>query len=141
MDPKHSFNINITDLLIKHEGIRLFPYSDTTGHLTIGVGRNLTDRGISTDEAHLLLSNDIQYFTSQLYALLPWTQSHPDSVKLVLINMIFNLGISGLLRFNNTLNLIKSKNYKMAADEMLISLWAQQVGSRAVELSNILRSV
>ena len=84
---------DIQSLLIKHEALKLFVYKDTKGIDTIGVGRNLVNRGISTDEAMIMLDNDIQYFTNQLKTVIPWFDSKPDKVKTVLIDMAFNLGI------------------------------------------------
>ena len=72
---------------------------------------------------------------------LPYYDSLPSKVQLVLIDMCFNLGIGGLLTFKNTLLLIKTGQYKKAANEMLKSQWAKQVGNRAIEDSNILKSV
>lgn len=131
----------ITDLLIKHEDLRTFPYTDTTGHLTIGVGRNITDDGISIDEAMIMLDDDINTKINDLKTHLPYYNLLPDKVQLVLIDMCFNMGIGGLLTFKNTLLLIKTGQYKKAADEMLKSLWAKQVGNRAIEDSNILKSI
>jgi lysozyme len=132
---------DIQSLLIKHEALKLFVYKDTKGIDTIGVGRNLVNRGISTDEAMIMLDNDIQYFTNQLKTVIPWFDSKPDKVKTVLIDMAFNLGITGLLNFKNTLHFIEISDYKSAADTMLKSLWAQQVGTRATEDANILKSI
>lgn len=131
----------ITDLLIKHEDLRTFPYTDTTGHLTIGVGRNITDDGISIDEAMIMLDDDINTKINDLKTHLPYYNLLPDKVQLVLIDMCFNMGIGGLLTFKNTLLLIKTGQYKKAADAMLKSLWAKQVGNRAIEDSNILKSI
>lgn len=130
----------IADLLLKHEGYRRFVYLDTVGVETIGVGRNLRDRGITKDEAIYLLENDIKDFTEQLDERLFWFDTAPDKVKLVLTDMAFNLGIPGLLTFHNTLEHIKNGQYDLAAKEMLLSKWANQVGNRAIELSEILKT-
>jgi len=130
----------IADLLLKHEGYRRFVYTDTVGKQTIGIGRNLEDRGITKDEALYLLENDIVDFTDQLSERLYWFDAAPDKVKLVILDMGFNLGIAGLLSFKNTLEHIKNGQYDLAAKEMLLSKWAQQVGKRAIELSEILKT-
>jgi lysozyme len=135
-------NVNeIIDLLIKHEDLSTFPYIDTTGHFSIGVGRNLTDNGISIDEAMIMLNDDINEKINDLKTHLSYYNSLPDKVQLVLIDMCFNLGIGGLLTFKKTLSLIKTGQYKKAAVEMLNSKWAKQTGQRAIEDSNILKSV
>ena len=132
--------MNITDLLIRHEGLRLHPYTDTVGKLTIGIGRNLIDRGITKGEALIMLEHDIADFTKQLSERLYWFDTQPENVKLVLVNMCFNLGLAGLLTFHNTLEHIKQGQYELAAKEMLLSKWARQVGNRAIELSEILKN-
>ena len=132
--------MNIKDLLIKHEGLRLYAYKDTVNKTTIGVGRNLEDRGITREEALLMLDNDIKDFTNQLSERLYWFDAQPDKVKLVLVNMAFNLGLAGLLQFHNTLEHLKNGNYELASKEMLDSRWAKQVGNRAIELSEILKA-
>ncbi len=126
--------------LVRHEGLRLKPYRCTAGKLTIGIGRNLDDRGISQKEAYVLLENDIQNCEKQLMDEIPEIYNCLDEVrKSVLLNMCFNLGIGGLLSFNNTLAFIGSGDWERAANGMLASKWAKQVGRRAIELSELMR--
>jgi lysozyme len=132
---------SISDMLVRHEGLRLRVYNDSVGIPTIGVGRNLRDRGLTKEEAMYLLDNDIKDFTKQLSDRLDWFDFKPIEVRNVLIDMGFNLGIAGLMSFTNTLSHIEKGNYKTAAITMLESKWAKQVGNRAIELSNILKMV
>lgn len=125
--------------LLRDEGLRLKPYRCTAGKLTIGVGRNLDDRGITEAEALVLLDNDIKSFWGQLVATLPWVMQAPEAVQEVLVNMCFNLGLAGLLKFPQTLEYLKSRIYVDAASEMLRSKWAAQVGARAERLAQRLR--
>ncbi|MDD2229527.1 MAG: glycoside hydrolase family protein [Candidatus Cloacimonetes bacterium] len=130
----------IKEQLIRHEGLRLKPYRCTAGKLTIGVGRNLDDRGISQKEAYVLLENDIQNCEKQIMDEIPEIYNVLDEVrKSVLLNMCFNLGIGGLLGFNNTLAFIAAGDWERAANGMLASKWAKQVGRRAIELSELMR--
>jgi lysozyme len=131
----------ISDQLIKHEGLRLFVYYDSLGIPTIGVGRNLKDRGISKNEAMMMLDNDIDDFTLQLSERLYWFDMQPDNAKLVLIDMAFNMGIGGLLTFHKTLEYFKNNDYKNAAIEMKNSHWYNEVPNRADDLINILNSI
>jgi lysozyme len=130
--------------LIRDESLRLKPYKDTVGKLTIGIGRNLDDVGISHDEALVLLNNDIDKASAQVRTQLPWTVGLDDARLAVLVNMAFNMGIGdqthGLLAFHNTLALIQSGNYTAAADAMLQSKWAKQVGARAARLAEQMRT-
>jgi lysozyme len=130
----------IKEQLVRHEGLRLKPYRCTSGKLTIGYGRNLDDYGISQTEAYVLLENDIQNCEKQLLDEIPEIYNPLDEVrKSVLLNMCFNLGIGGLLGFNNTLTFIGSGDWERAANGMLASKWAKQVGRRAIELSELMR--
>lgn len=131
----------ISDQLIKHEGLRLFVYYDSLGIPTIGVGRNLKDRGISKNEAMMMLENDIDDFTLQLSERLYWFDMQPDDAKLVLIDMAFNMGIGGLLTFHKALEYFKNNDYKNAAIELQNSKWAGQVGTRCDDLVNILNLI
>jgi len=130
----------IKEQLVRHEGLRLKPYRCTAGKLTIGIGRNLDDCGISQTEAYGLLENDIQNCEKQLLEEIPEIYNALDEVrKSVLLNMCFNLGIGGLLGFNNTLAFIAAGDWERAANGMLASKWAKQVGRRAIELSELMR--
>lgn len=127
--------------LIRHEDLRLKPYMCPAGKMTIGVGRNIEDRGITKSEAMLLLDNDIEMCEEQLNDRIKDFQHYPDDVKLVLMNMCFNLGINRLLGFRKTLKNIADGEYIKASSEMLKSRWARQVKRRARELSRILKNV
>ena len=130
----------IKEQLVRHEGLRLKPYRCTVGKLTIGIGRNLDDCGITQSEAYVMLINDIMKCEKQLQVKIPDIYNGLDEVrKSVLLNMCFNLGISGLLGFKNTLAFIQAGDWERAANNMLESKWAKQVGRRAIELSELMR--
>ena len=97
--------------LVKHEGLRLKPYRCSAGKLTIGIGRNLDDRGISQKEAYAMLGRDIVDCEQWLIDEIPDVYNNLDEVRQsVLLNMCFNLCIKGLLCFNNTLAFIKAED-------------------------------
>ena len=131
----------ISEMLQAEEGYRQFIYYDTVGKPTIGIGRNLKDRGVTMAEALYLLENDIADVTKQLSERLYWFDALPDDVKNVMIDMAFNMGVFGLLQFHNTLEHIKQGDYKEASKDMLNSLWAKQVGVRALKLADILNNI
>lgn len=130
----------IRDLLIQHEGLRLRPYKDTVGKLTIGVGRNLDDVGISDVEAYIMLDNDIKKVKDQVFATLPWAFKLDEPRQAVILSMAFNMGLAGLLAFKNMLGAVETGNYSDAAKHMLDSKWAVQVGNRATYLSKIMET-
>ena len=126
--------------LVRHEGLRLKPSRRPAGNLTIGIGRNLDDRGISRKEAYAMLERDIQDCEQWLIDKIPDIYNNLDEVRQsVLLNMCFNLGIKGLLGFKNTLSFIAAGDWERAANGMLASKWAKQVGMRAIELSELMR--
>lgn len=131
---------SIEDLLIYHEGLRLKPYTDTANKLTIGVGRNLDDVGITKEEAMLLLNHDLNRVTNQLDSKIPWWRELSHVRQNVLISMAFNLGVSGLMQFRSMLSALQDGDYAAAAQEMLASRWASQVGNRAMELAYLMEN-
>jgi lysozyme len=129
----------IRSQLIRHEGLRLKPYRDLYGNLTIGVGRNLDSRGISRDESLFLLKNDIDEVVNSLEVNLPWVDQLSEDHFLVLVNMAFQMGIVGLLRFKNFLSYLESGDFVKAGDAMLDSKWAREDSpKRALELWSII---
>lgn len=125
--------------LIRDEGLRLKPYVDTAGKLTIGVGRNLSDRGIAHDEALLLLDNDVRAACSDLDRNVPWWRDLSEGRQRALLNMTFNLGWPRIGTFEGMLAALRSGQYVRAADEALDSAWARQVGARAARIAALLR--
>lgn len=124
--------------LIADEGLRLKPYVDTVGKITVGVGRNLSDCGISKSEAMMLLGADIDKVTDDLDRCLPWWKTLSDNRQAVLANMCFNMGINKLMGFVNTLRMMQAGDYRGAANGMRASVWAKQVGDRAERLAQMM---
>lgn len=132
---------DLVNRLIEEEGLRLKPYTDTVGKLTIGIGRNLTDVGISENEAHYLLDNDIDKVITQLRANLNYFDSLPNNIQLALTDLAFNMGIGGLLSFHNTLKYVEIGDYKFASENLLLSKWAKQVGrTRSLSIANLIKN-
>lgn len=127
--------MNLQEQLRRDEGLRLKPYRDTVGKLTIGVGRNLDDVGISEEEASLMLFYDIRRAEASLKKALPWVAGMDEIRRAALINLTFNVGIARLLGFKNMLVACQAKNWPGAAAELLDSVYAKQVGDRAKRLA------
>tara|TARA_Y100000034_G_scaffold136483_1_gene213187 strand:+ start:237 stop:722 length:486 start_codon:yes stop_codon:yes gene_type:complete len=149
-------------MLIKHEGVRYEVYRCTAGKLTIGVGRNLDDVGLSEDEKrfllqypprdltytnlHLnmsevtyLLENDINRVIDDLNAKIPEWFTYPENIQLALADMCFNLGITGLLKFKKMIAAMREGDFDSAADEAMDSRWYKQVKSRGVTIVGMIR--
>jgi lysozyme len=111
------------------------------GNPTIGYGRLIDRRkGINDEEAQMLFNNDILSVIRDLDKVLPWWRQMNAVRQRVLANMCFNLGIKKLVMFMNTLRAMREERYHDAADGMLKSLWAEQVGDRARRLSTMMRT-
>ena len=126
----------LIDDLKRYEGFRRFPYRDSVGVLTIGIGRNIQEVGISEEEAEYLLVNDIDMCRKQLIGF-PWYTYQPPDIRDALVNMCFNMGIRKLLAFNRMLNALANKDYATAAKEALNSMWAREVGVRAQDIAKL----
>lgn len=125
----------IREALVRDEGVRLKPYRDSVGVLTIGCGRNLDDHGISAREAYYLLDNDLDAAIRECAAAFPWFADLDPIRQGVIVQMAFNLGIVKLKGFTRTLAAVKRGDYAAASRGMLASLWARQVGARAARLA------
>lgn len=126
--------------LLRHEGLRLKPYRDRGGKLSIGIGRNLDDVGISPIEAHILCDNDINRALAWLAVRHgDWLLSLDPVRQAAVVNMGFNLGPEGFDTFKLFIAAMVERDYARAAIEMLHSDWSTQVGNRATELAGIIR--
>ena len=129
----------IEEQLILHEGLKLKPYRCTAGKLTIGVGRNLDDKGISKEEALFLLANDIEDAIKDL-SNFDWFEGLDPVRKKVVIDMRYNLGPTRFRQFKRMIAALAAGDYKAAAAEMVNSKWYYQVGTRARRLMEMMRT-
>ena len=148
---------NFINKLIAHEGLRLQVYQDTLGIDTIGIGRNLEDRGITKEEmdwmdipnmdaiyeygiteadAMYLAQNDVQIVEEELVRSHPCVEELDAVRQLVLVDMAFNLGVPRLSKFKKMWAAIHENKFDVAAKEMLDSRWANQVKSRSTKLAH-----
>lgn len=127
--------------LEKHEGKRQYPYRCSADKLTIGIGRNLEDIGITTTEAYFLLGNDIKRAVADLRVVLG-SKMFDDLSEVrqeALVNMMFNLGRTRFEKFTKMIKAIKNDSHYKASREMLDSKWAKQVGQRADDIATAYR--
>lgn len=126
--------------LAVHEGDKLKPYRDSVGKLTIGRGRNLDDVGLRPDETLYLCINDIKAAEDDLDHHYPWWRNMDEVRQQVLCEMAFNMGIVRLGGFQHMLGYLSQGNTSGAAEEMLASQWATQVGQRARTLAQAMKT-
>jgi lysozyme len=132
--------LRLTAQLARHEGRRNKMYKDSVGVETIGIGHNLRDRPISDAAVDQIFSDDLAETERELLEHAPWIGDLDDARQGVLLDMAFNLGVAGLLAFHATLAAIQRGDYFTAAAHMMDSVWAKQVGLRAEELAEQMRS-
>jgi lysozyme len=135
--------VNVRELINSHEGRIAYAYKDSLGFLTIGVGHLVDGRKGGKLPEHIidaLLDHDIKTHSDDLFKALPWALSLDPIRQAVLIDMVFNLGVTGLLAFKETLRHFQNANWTAAAVAMLDSTWAKQVGRRAAELALMTRT-
>jgi lysozyme len=127
--------------MMRHEGLRLTPYLDTVGKLTIGYGRNLDDRGISPQEAAFLLDNDVADGTAEALRAFAWLLRMDEVRSAVIVEMVTSIGLPRFLTFKRCIAACASGDYETAARELLDSDWRVQVGpTRSQRLAEQLRT-
>ncbi len=127
-------------LVTLHEGLRLLPYRCPAGKQTIGIGRNLDDTGITEAEARHLLAGDLARVRQALVRTLPWFDGLDEVRQSVLLDLGFNVGVGGLLKFPRTLAALREQRWGAAARELLDSRYASQVGARARRLARMIET-
>ena len=139
--------MDIYELIERHEGNELYPYRCPAGKLTIGIGRNLDDRGISPDEAQYMLRNDVAIADEELQREFPWFFKLNRARQNALIDLAINMGMPTLIKFRKTLDHIAAGRYDEAAAELLRgtgpggkSRYYAQVGKRAETIAEIIRT-
>jgi lysozyme len=139
--------------LSRDEGRRANPYKDSLGILTVGIGHNLAAGPLPRQrfpmtEAQIdaLFAADVASTVKKLDTYLAWWRMLSDARQRVLINMTFNLGMGrpgsghGLLSFGQFLGYVRMGAYANAAEDMLATKWAKQVGARATRLSEMMKT-
>lgn len=130
---------HLKKMLVRHEGFKTFPYIDTVGKISIGIGYNLSDRGISENWINQQYENDVNYFYKQLHDTYSWFAELNEARQLALVDMCF-MGFKTFQSFKRMIAALAKHHYEEAANEMLNSKWATQVHGRAIELADIMRS-
>jgi lysozyme len=130
----------MADLLERHEGRRRYPYRDSVGLLTIGIGFNLDEVGLYDEEMDFIVQNRIRKTFYEVWKNIPQSRVLCNTRMSVLVDMAYNMGIHRLLGFKKMFLAIMAGDFDTAAAEMLDSKWATQVGGRAIRLANMMRT-
>lgn len=129
--------------LTRDEGNVAYAYQDNLGYWTIGIGILIDKRkggGLRPEEIQFIFLNRFTLKSAELYAKLPWVKLLDEPRQGALINMSFQMGVDGLLKFHRSLAAIKVKNWEEAAKELKLSDWYEQTPSRAVRVIEQIRT-
>ena len=123
-----------------HEGFRSKVYKDTLGFDTIGYGFAIKDLRLDEGISSIILERKLAQLIIRCFNKFHWLSKQPSTVQEVVINMCYQLGVTGFSKFRKTIEFIKGEDYIMAGKEMLDSRWAKQTPNRANELSEIMKN-
>lgn len=132
--------LDLREMIKLHEGLRLFPYTDTQGFLTVGWGHNLSAKGLTHTQASMILTDDIAEAKAACVRAFPWFGALDEVRQAAMVDLCFNMGIASLSLFKTTLGLIRDGQYVESSKQLMNSLYARQVGHRAVRIAEMLRS-
>ena len=131
------------DLLEKikhHEGFVEHVYDDSLGIPTIGYGFAIKDLILDEDIAEEILIRKLEKLKRNANSRFQWLEDMPQEVQAVILNMCYQLGVTGVSKFRKAISALQEGDWDEAANEMLDSLWARQTPNRATELSDIVRN-
>ena len=131
----------LLDRIKHHEGFRSKVYKCTEGYDTIGYGFAIKDLELDEDISEMILMQKLDNLMTRIGKTFVWWRSADSTVKDVVVEMCYQLGVSGFSKFKKTIDHLENKRYGKAAVEMLDSKWARQTPNRALELSNLIKNL
>lgn len=151
---------NFYDMFVLNEGNKPKVYKDTKGNRTIGIGFNLEEpanreflkekgidinelfagRELTDKETKILYNRSLTQAFRDAQSYDPNFAKRPEAVKMTLVDMAFNLGLTKLNKFVDMKAGLMNNDYNVAADEMVDSLWYNQVKDRGPRMVNVMRS-
>jgi lysozyme len=151
---------NYFDMFVLNEGNKPGVYKDSKGNRTIGIGFNLEDesnrkflkeagidinelfdgRKLTERETGILYNRSLTQAFKDARSYDPNFEKRPEPVKMALVDMAFNLGLTKLNKFVEMKKGLMNNDYNMAADEMVDSNWYKQVKSRGPRTVELMRS-
>ena len=131
---------DLLESIKKHEGFVEHVYDDSLGIPTIGYGFAIKDLILDADIAEDILMRKLERLQRNANSRFRWLEDMPVVVQEVILNMCYQLGVTGVSKFRKAISALQEGDWDEAANEMLDSLWARQTPNRAKELSNIVRN-
>ena len=132
--------MSLIDQIKKHEGFKPTVYEDTEGYDTIGYGFAIKDLYLSKEVCDIILIEKIAELKLNITKKFEWFEHSPNVIQNAVINMCYQMGISGFSKFKKTIYYLETEQYDEAATECLDSLWAKQTPNRAKEVSEAISS-
>lgn len=143
----------ISERIIEHEGLRLSPYKCSRGKNTVGVGHNLDAHPIpdeykrmcpeypkiTLDVAYILLRRDLTEVVDFLQKQ-SWCNDLDIERQYAIIDMTFQLGTRGILKFKKMIAALKVKDYEKAAAECLDSSYHKQTPKRCKRIAALIKT-
>ena len=137
--------------LERDEGVKYEVYLDHLGYPTLGIGHLITDDDpecgasvgtkVDSDRVQEAFEADVETVLSDCERLYVQFEHLPEEVKLIIANMMFNMGYTRLSKFKGMKRCVDARDWEWAADEMVDSKWYKQVTRRADRLVVRMRSV
>lgn len=131
--------MSLLENIKESEGFRNRVYKCTEGYDTIGYGFAVKDLVMDKDIADMILERKVAELRLRVEQKFPFIDSMPEAVQDVMIEMCFQLGVSGFSKFKKTIQYLMTKQFEEAAVEMLDSKWYKQTPNRAKKLSDIVK--
>jgi lysozyme len=133
--------MNLLEQIKDHEGFSSTVYECTEGYDTIGYGFAIKDLELTEEIAEDILIGKLSKLRLRLCKTFDWFLDTPEVVQEVIMNMCYQMGLSGFSKFKKTIYYLETEQYEEAADEMLDSLWHKQTPGRSQELSDVIRGL
>lgn len=122
-----------------HEGFRKRAYQDTVGVWTVGYGTNLQELEVGEELATEWLLAKLRQAQVSAGGY-PWFAALSQPRKDVIVEMLYNLGLPRFDKFMKLKTALAERKFDAAAREMLESVWAEQVGVRALRLAGQMKT-
>ena len=133
--------MSLIESIKQHEGYVGVVYKDSLGIDTIGYGFAIKDLELDKDVCDIILERKIKNLQDRVKNKFSWYKYMPQEIKDVVMEMCYQLGVTGVSKFKKTIAYLQNKEFKNASIEMLDSRWAKQTPNRAKELSNRVKEV
>jgi lysozyme len=134
--------IKVQEDLLRDEGFEKSAYKDSLGYLTIGIGKLIDQRkgaGLTKRQALYLLNDDLFILAGEMDQHMLWWRGESANRQRALLNMAYQMGVPGLLKFEKMLWAMQHHDFTTAYKECLDSLWASQTPERAKRVALMIK--